>query len=67
MAGWGVAVAVLAVAWLALGALTAAGSRRRGRGLGLATLAGLFFPVTWVMWYLADHHRAGPRAIRRAP
>jgi hypothetical protein len=58
-----VVVIFLAVAWLALSALTAAGSLRRGRGRCLAVLTGLFFPVAWVMWYLIDERRAGRRKI----
>lgn len=41
---------------LALAALTALGARRRGRGLTAAVAAGLFFPVTWFVWYLCDEH-----------
>jgi hypothetical protein len=36
--------------------LTMVGARRRGRGLPLAALAGLMFPVTWTIWYLHDEH-----------
>jgi threonine/homoserine/homoserine lactone efflux protein len=49
---------------VALMALTAIGGRRRGRGLGLALVAGLFFPVTWAVWYLLDEHPG--RSVRRA-
>jgi hypothetical protein len=38
----------LATVWLMLGALTAAGARRRGRRWPRALLSGLLFPVTWV-------------------
>jgi len=37
-------------------ALTALGARRRGNGLLSAAVAGLFFPVTWTVWYLRDEH-----------
>lgn len=57
----GLAVALTAGAVvLALAGLTAAGERRRGHGPGVALVAGLFFPVTWVAWYLRDE--VGPRA-----
>lgn len=48
------AVAGVIGVWLALGGLTAAGARQRGRRWLLAVGSGLAFPVTWVMWYLAD-------------
>ena len=57
-----VAVIFLVVAWLALSALTAAGSLRRGQGRCLAVVTGLFFPLAWVMWYLTDQRHAGRRA-----
>ena len=50
------AYAVLCGPWLALGTLTAAGSRRRGRTRCLVLLEGLFFPVAWVVWYMTDVH-----------
>jgi hypothetical protein len=46
--------AALVAAWLALSALTFAGDLRRGQRWYLALVAGLFFPVTWVVWYLID-------------
>jgi len=39
---------------LALMSVTATGERKRGRGVGLALVAGLFFPITWTVWYLLD-------------
>jgi len=48
------AFAALSGPWLALGTLTAAGSRRRGRTRRLALLEGLFFPVAWAIWYMID-------------
>jgi hypothetical protein len=43
------------VPWLALGALTVAGARRRGDGWGAALPIGLlFWPIAWVAWYLVD-------------
>lgn len=57
------AVGLFAVALLALAVLTALGSMRRGARLPAAALSGLFFPVTWVFWYLRDVH---PYAGRRS-
>jgi hypothetical protein len=60
-----VAVAlVVAAPLVALMALTATGGRRRGHGLVAALVAGLFFPVTWAVWYLRDQHPG--RSVRRA-
>ncbi|MEP9384145.1 hypothetical protein [Nocardioides sp. KR10-350] len=50
-------LAVLVVAAVAVGALmglTIAGERRRARGWGAAVVAGMFFPVTWTVWYVRD-------------
>jgi hypothetical protein len=59
---------VVAAAALVLGAvllgcvtLTAVGQRRRGHGVALTVAAGIFFPVTWAVWYLRDE-RASNRA-----
>jgi hypothetical protein len=47
--------AALAVALvLVLPVLTAVGARRRGYGVAAALITGLFFPVTWTVWYLRD-------------
>ncbi len=35
-------------------AMTAQGAQRRGNGTWLVLLSGLFFPATWVVWYLRD-------------
>ena len=59
--GTRVVLIFLVVAWLALSALTAAGSLRRGQGRCLAVVTGLLFPVAWVTWYLTDARRAGRR------
>jgi hypothetical protein len=48
---------------LAVGSLTASGARHRGQRF--AWLSGLFFPVSWVIWYLIDERAAGGRATRR--
>lgn len=47
---------VLLVLLLVPLSLTALGARRRGNGLLAAAVAGLFFPVTWTVWYLRDEH-----------
>ena len=41
---------------LALAVLTAQGSMVRGLHPGRAMLTGMFFPVTWVVWYARDEH-----------
>jgi hypothetical protein len=56
---------VLAAVWLAIGALTLFGARRRGRRWPIASLSGLFFPVAWVVWYLVDERAAGGRSTRQ--
>ena len=57
-------LAVPALLVLVLGVLTGVGSRHRGARWSLAMVSGLFFPVTWVAWYVRDqrpftHHRVG--------
>jgi hypothetical protein len=49
----------LLVAYLGLAAFTAAGARRRGLSAWLAAVCGLFFPVTWTVWYLVDERPFG--------
>jgi len=49
-----VAALVLLGGVLALVVLTGVGARRRGQTALPASLAGVFFPVTWVVWYLRD-------------
>lgn len=34
--------------------LTGLGARRRGQALAPAAVAGLYFPVTWIVWYVRD-------------
>jgi hypothetical protein len=59
-------VTFLAVAAVLLGCmvLTASGERRRGRGIAVTVAAGIFFPVTWAVWYVRDErpYRTGHRA-----
>lgn len=47
---------VVGVALLTLMGLTATGERRRGHGIPVVLAAGIFFPITWVVWYLRDQH-----------
>ena len=47
---------VLASAVVALMLLTSLGARRRGSAVLPAALAGIFFPVTWTVWYVRDEH-----------
>jgi hypothetical protein len=56
---WLVACTVLAAP-----AMTTVGARRRGQGVPAALLAGLFFPVTWAVWYLRDEHPYAGRVQR---
>lgn len=58
------AVLVMGAALLVLMGLTATGEHRRGHGIVLALAAGLFFPITWTVWYLRDEHPY--RNVRRA-
>ena len=50
------ATVVLALAAVLLGCmgLAASGEWRRGHGRAVTVAAGIFFPVTWVVWYLRD-------------
>ena len=47
---------VAAAVVLPLPVLTALGARRRGLTAPRAAVAGLFFPVTWTVWYVRDEH-----------
>lgn len=61
-----VGVVVLAsLSLVTLSTLTALGARRRGRGLAVAILTGVFFPITWTVWYLRDEHPY-QRAVHRS-
>ncbi|KRA38402.1 MULTISPECIES: hypothetical protein [unclassified Nocardioides] len=51
-----VVAALATISLVALMALTSSGQRRRSPGLAVALMAGLFFPVTWTVWYLRDEH-----------
>jgi hypothetical protein len=54
-----------AAAWLAAGSLAAWGARRRGQRWCFAWLSGLFFPLSWVIWYMGDERAAGGRTTRQ--
>ncbi len=47
---------------LTLPTLTALGARRRGSGPAGAVVSGVFFPITWTVWYLRDG-RPNQRAL----
>jgi hypothetical protein len=53
---WIFSIAVLGLIVIAVAALTAVGERRRGGHISLAVVAGVCFPVTWVIWYVRDQH-----------
>lgn len=61
----GVAAGLLVMGsiFVALASITAAGERKRGRGIGVALVAALFFPITWTVWYVRDEHPY--RSLRR--
>jgi hypothetical protein len=52
---------LVGLAVVALMVLTGRGQRQRGGAAGTVLLAGAFFPVTWVVWYVADRRRAQRR------
>lgn len=58
------ACVVLGAVALALGLLTAVGSHARGQNPGLALVTGLFFPVTWTVWYFRDERPYGRPSAR---
>jgi len=60
-----VGFATLGTTLLLLSVLTGLGEHRRGAGVGWVLLAGLFFPITWVVWYVRDEHPFR-RTARRA-
>lgn len=49
-----VLLVLMSSAVLALATLTALGALRRGQGMLGAMCSGLFFPVTWAVWYAKD-------------
>jgi hypothetical protein len=51
-------LSLLALPVVALMALTGRGQLGRGGRVATALLAGVFFPVTWVAWYVVDRRRA---------
>lgn len=57
-------IVVIAVLVLPLLVITVRGAHRRGLPVPAAVVAGLFFPVTWTIWYFRDEHpyRPGTRS-----
>ncbi len=51
-----IGAAIGAAALLTLPTLTAMGARRRGLRVYESLLAGVFFPLTWVVWYVHDEY-----------
>jgi hypothetical protein len=49
-----VVAVVLALGVLLLAVLTGTGEHRRGARAPVVLLAGLFFPLAWLVWYLRD-------------
>jgi hypothetical protein len=45
---------------VALMALTAVGERGRGHGPLVSLVAGVFFPITWAVWYVRDERPYRP-------
>ena len=59
-------VTLLALVSVPLALLTAFGAHQRGLAMPLVVLTGLFYPVTWAVWYVRDEHpcrRAHCRAV----
>ena len=54
------ALLICGAVMVALMALTAVGERGRGRGPLVALVAGVFFPITWAVWYVRDEHPYRP-------
>ena len=54
MSPW--AIVALAAVPVALVVLTGMGAHERGLSLPLSVMAGLFFPIAWVVWYVSDEH-----------
>lgn len=55
-----VGLVMLAAITLPLPVFTGLGAHRRGLAIPLAVMAGLFFSVTWTVWYLWDEHPYRP-------
>ncbi|MGO4200691.1 hypothetical protein AB4Z09_02825 [Rhodococcus sp. TAF43] len=53
------AAGVVVVVWLVFAGLTSTGAHRRGQRPIPAAGSGLFFPVTWVVWYIRDERPFG--------
>lgn len=53
--------ALVAAMWLLLVVLTVIGAGRRGQWPPLCLASGVFFPVTWTVWYVIDDRATGGR------
>ena len=49
-------VFAIAAVLLATALLTGLGSQHRSPGLTRAMVSGIFFPITWAVWYVRDEH-----------
>jgi hypothetical protein len=54
----------LAALSLPVALLTALGARERGMAMPFVVLSGLFYPVTWIVWYVSDEHPYRNRSHR---
>jgi hypothetical protein len=55
-----VVLLLVALVWLPFAVLTGLGEHRRGARTVVAVLAGVAFPLTWVVWYVRDEHPFEP-------
>lgn len=65
-----VVIMLMATIWTGLVGLTVIGASRRGHTRTMAVIQGLFFPLTWVTWYVHDerpfHRRHAKTTVRSA-
>lgn len=59
-----------AIIVIPLSIITFMGQRKRGGGIFIAATSAIFFPVTWVAWYIADGmpglaEKRSSRGVRR--
>lgn len=52
-------VVAAVAAWALPVSLTSVGERRRGGGWVVTVVAGVFFPLTWAVWYVRDERPYG--------
>jgi hypothetical protein len=53
----------MAVALVLLMVLTGIGQLRRGGGSTTVGLAAVFFPITWMIWYVVDRRSTAEDAV----